>query len=100
MKQRENSGRLELRLSWPSAIIYANEAPDIAMCNYRKDNTTVFAEGECCVAAEGGSSYCARLWRTGLSLHSSAEQRYVLHVAAARPVASSPPGRVWPLRLR
>ena len=37
----------EVRLSWPSAIIYSNEAPDIAMCNYRKDNTTVFADGEC-----------------------------------------------------
>ena len=24
-----------------------NEAPDIAMCNYRKDNTSVFAKGEC-----------------------------------------------------
>ena len=37
--------------------------------------------------AEGASSYFDRMWRTGLSLHSSAEQRYVLHVAAARPVA-------------
>ena len=24
-----------------------NEAPDVAMCNYRKDNTTVFAENQC-----------------------------------------------------
>lgn len=37
----------QIRLDWPEAIIYMNEAPDIAMCNYRKDNTTVFAEDEC-----------------------------------------------------
>ena len=24
-----------------------NEAPDVAMCNYRKDNTTIFKEHEC-----------------------------------------------------
>ena len=36
-----------IRTDWPSAVIYMNEAPDVAMCNYRKDNTTVFAEGEC-----------------------------------------------------
>ena len=24
-----------------------NEAPDVAMCNYRKDNTTIFAQDEC-----------------------------------------------------
>lgn len=36
-----------IRLDWPAAIIYANEAPDIAMCNYRKDNTTVFAPNQC-----------------------------------------------------
>ena len=29
------------------AIIYENEAPDVAMCNYRKDNTTIWEEDEC-----------------------------------------------------
>ena len=36
-----------VRLDWPDAIIYMNEAPDIAMCNYRKDNTSIFGKGEC-----------------------------------------------------
>ena len=36
-----------IRTDWPSAIIYMNEAPDVAMCNYRKDNTTVFGEAQC-----------------------------------------------------
>lgn len=36
-----------IRLDWPEAIIYMNEAPDIAMCNFRKDNTTVFGQDEC-----------------------------------------------------
>ena len=36
-----------IREDWPSAIIYENEAPDVAMCNYRKDNTTIWEDGEC-----------------------------------------------------
>ena len=36
-----------IREDWPSAIIYENEAPDVAMCNYRKDNTTIWQDGEC-----------------------------------------------------
>lgn len=36
-----------IRTTWPSAIIYMNEAPDVAMCNYRKDNTTVFSKYQC-----------------------------------------------------
>ena len=36
-----------VRLSWPEAIIYANDAPDTAMCNMRKDNTSVFSQAEC-----------------------------------------------------
>lgn len=37
----------EVRLTFPSAIIFLNEAPDITMCNMRKDNTSVFQENEC-----------------------------------------------------
>ena len=36
-----------IRLSWPEAIIYMNDAPDPASCNYDKQNRTVFGEGEC-----------------------------------------------------
>ena len=36
-----------VRLDWPEAIIFVNEAPDIGMCNYRKDNTSVFETDEC-----------------------------------------------------
>jgi len=36
-----------LRLAYPAGIVYLNEAPDIAMCNYRKDNSSVFGDGEC-----------------------------------------------------
>ena len=36
-----------IRLDWPEAVIYMNEAPDIAACNYDKQNRTVFTEGEC-----------------------------------------------------
>ena len=36
-----------VRADWPEAIIYMNEAPDVAMCNYRKDNTTVFEDAQC-----------------------------------------------------
>lgn len=36
-----------LRLAFPTGIVYMNEAPDIAMCNFRKDNTTIFAVDEC-----------------------------------------------------
>ena len=36
-----------IRLSWPEAIIYMNDAPDPASCNYDKQNRTVFAENEC-----------------------------------------------------
>ena len=36
-----------IRTAWPEAVIYMNEAPDIAMCNYDKQNRTVFAEGQC-----------------------------------------------------
>jgi len=36
-----------IRRDWPSAIIFQNEAPDIVMCNYRKDNTSVWAPNEC-----------------------------------------------------
>eukprot|EP00040_Diaphanoeca_grandis_P022815 m.123281 g.123281 ORF g.123281 m.123281 type:complete len:371 (+) comp28977_c0_seq1:172-1284(+) len=37
----------EIRRTWPRAIIFMNEAPDIAMCNMRKDNTSVFKDDEC-----------------------------------------------------
>eukprot|EP00041_Stephanoeca_diplocostata_P008127 m.117606 g.117606 ORF g.117606 m.117606 type:complete len:375 (-) comp17185_c0_seq1:173-1297(-) len=36
-----------IRIDWPRAIIYMNEAPDVAMCNYRKDNTTIFEVDQC-----------------------------------------------------
>ena len=36
-----------IRTAWPDAVVYMNEAPDIAMCNYDKQNRTVFAEGQC-----------------------------------------------------
>ena len=36
-----------IRSSWPKAIIYMNEAPDVAMCNYNKQNITIFKENEC-----------------------------------------------------
>lgn len=49
-----------IRADWPSAIIYENEAPDVAMCNYRKDNTTIWQEGECMPANLDwfGFDYC------------------------------------------
>ena len=36
-----------IRTTWPDAVIYMNEAPDIAMCNYDKQNRTVFKPGQC-----------------------------------------------------
>ena len=36
-----------IKSDWPEAIIYENEAPDVAMCNFRKDNTTIWEEDEC-----------------------------------------------------
>ena len=36
-----------IRESWTSAVIYENEAPDVGMCNYRKDNTTIWEVDEC-----------------------------------------------------
>jgi len=36
-----------IRLDWPEAIIYLNEAPDVALCNFNRLNETVFGEDEC-----------------------------------------------------
>ena len=33
-----------IKASWPSAIIYQNEAPGIGDCNYNRMNETVFTE--------------------------------------------------------
>ena len=33
-----------IRSDWPDAVIYMNEAPDVAMCNYNKQNLTVFQD--------------------------------------------------------
>ena len=37
----------QIRGDFPAAIIYMNEAPDVAMCGYSKANVTLFADGEC-----------------------------------------------------
>jgi hypothetical protein len=36
-----------IRTNWPDAVIYMNEAPDVAMCNYDKQNRTVFSKNQC-----------------------------------------------------
>ena len=36
-----------IRTSWPNAIIYMNEAPDVAMCNMNKQNQTIFQKNQC-----------------------------------------------------
>ena len=37
----------QIRRDFPTAIIYMNEAPDVLMCGYSKQNMTLFKEDEC-----------------------------------------------------
>ena len=79
-----------IKASWPSAIIYQNEAPGIGDCNYNRLNETVFTEQHPMVPASvdwwGYDSYAFD--------NSSWLRPIAAYEVRERPAGQPPPARV------